>query len=76
MEARDYIAALNSWGLTQEQIAERCETTQATISKVLRGDVKDVLSRNYRKLQALYEEVRADRKRRRLPVDGEAVKAA
>ena len=57
MEARDFIAALSERGLTQQQIADRTGIPQPTISKVARGDVADVLSRNYRKLQALHEEV-------------------
>lgn len=57
MEARDFIAALVDKGWTQAQIAERTGIPQPTLSKVLRGDVKDVLSRNYRQLQALHAEV-------------------
>lgn len=57
MEARDFVEALRGAGLTQVQIAERTGIPQPTISKVERGDVADVLSRNYRKLQALHAEV-------------------
>jgi len=57
MEAKDYVAALVAHGMTQSQIAERTGIQQPTLSKVLRGDVEDVLSRNYRKLQALHSEV-------------------
>jgi transcriptional regulator with XRE-family HTH domain len=57
MEAKDFIAALVQSGLTQSQIAERTGIPQPTLSKVLRGDVSDVLSRNYRKLQSLHDEV-------------------
>lgn len=57
MEARDYVTALIEAGLTQQQIAERVDIPQPTISKIARGDVKDVLSRNYRRLQALHDEV-------------------
>lgn len=57
MEARDYVNALIERELTQQQIADRTEIPQPTISKIARGDVKDVLSKNYRRLQALYEEV-------------------
>lgn len=57
MEAKDFVAALVKSGLTQQQIAERTGIPQPTLSKVVRGDVKDVLSRNYRQLQALYVEV-------------------
>lgn len=57
MEAKDFVAGLIGSGLTQSQIAERTGIPQPTLSKVLRGDVADVLSRNYRKLQALHAEV-------------------
>lgn len=57
MEARDFIAALVERGWTQQQIAARTGIPQPTISKVLRSEVADVLSRNYRKLQALHAEV-------------------
>lgn len=57
MEARDFIAALVERGWTQQQIAARTGIPQPTISKVLRSEVEDVLSRNYRKLQALHTEV-------------------
>lgn len=57
MEARDFINGLTAAGLTQSDIAERTGIPQPTISKVARGEVADVLSRNYRKLQALHAEV-------------------
>lgn len=57
MEAREYVTALLELGLTQKQIEEKTGIPQPTISKISRGDVEDVMSRNYRKLQALYEEV-------------------
>lgn len=57
MEAQDYVRALMAAGLTQTQIAERTGIPQPTISKVYRGDVEDVLSRNYRRLQDLHTEV-------------------
>lgn len=57
MEARDFINVLIAHGLTQSAIEERTGIPQPTISKVVRGDVADVLSRNYRKLQALHDEV-------------------
>ena len=57
MEARDFINALTASGLTQSDIAERTGIPQPTISKVARGDVADVLSRNYRKLQVLHDEL-------------------
>ncbi len=57
MEARDFITELAAYGLTQSEISERTGIPQPTISKVSRGDVADVLSRNYRKLQALHSEL-------------------
>ena len=55
MEARDFVLALMERGLTQVDIASRTGIPQPTISKVARGEVADVMSRNYRKLQALYD---------------------
>lgn len=51
MEAKDYLAAIRSHGLTQAQIAEKTGIPQPTISKIERGEVDDVMSRNYRALQ-------------------------
>lgn len=56
MEARDFVKALiEQFGLTQSEIADRTGIPQPTVSKIFRGDVSDVLSRSYRKLQALHE---------------------
>lgn len=57
MEAREMIAVLMGHGYTQEQISARTGLLQPTISKIVRGQVKDVLSRTYIKLDALYKEV-------------------
>ncbi len=54
MEARDYVQALIDAGMSQKAIAEGSDVPQPTISKIYRGQVKDVLSVNYRKLQALH----------------------
>jgi transcriptional regulator with XRE-family HTH domain len=62
MEAQDYVLAIRSEGLTQAQIAERTGIPQPTISKIERGEVKDVMSKNYRALQALHAEVQSTRK--------------
>lgn len=59
MEARDLIAALIRMGMTQMQIAACSGMTQSSVSKVSRGDVKDVMSQSYRKLKALHDEVQA-----------------
>ena len=55
MEAKDYVHALKDLGLTQMQIEEKTGVPQPTISKIERGDVSDVMSRNYRALQSLHE---------------------
>lgn len=57
MEARDLVSDLLASGLTQVALAERTGMAQSTISKVLTGRVADVLSVNYRKLQALHCEM-------------------
>lgn len=57
MEAQDYLRAIRELKLTQAQIAERTGIPQPTISKIERGEVEDVMSRNYRALQALYDEL-------------------
>ena len=57
MEAKDYVLAIRSHGLTQDQVAEKTGIPQPTISKIERGEVADVMSRNYRALQALHEEL-------------------
>ena len=60
MEAKDYLAAIRDKGLTQADVAEKTGIPQPTISKIERGDgTRDVMSRNYRALQALYVEVMA-----------------
>lgn len=58
MEARDYLKAIRDRGLTQAQVAEQTGIPQPTISKIERGEVEDVLSRNYRALQALHAKLR------------------
>lgn len=57
MEAQNYVQELRERGLTQAQIAARTGIPQPTVSKIMRGAVDDVLSRNYRALQALHAEV-------------------
>lgn len=57
MEAKDYIAAIRVHGLTQAQIAAKTGIPQPTISKIERGEVADVMSRNYRALQTLLIEL-------------------
>lgn len=55
MDPREIAQALVDTGLTQMQIAERTGIPQPTLSKLLRGDVADVLSRNYRSLLAAHD---------------------
>lgn len=56
MEAHDIVKALiQTHGLTQGEIAARTGIPQPTVSKIFRGVGSDVLSRSYRKLQALHE---------------------
>ena len=57
MEAKDYLAAIRATGLTQAQVAQETGIPQPTISKIERGDVDDVMSRNYRALQAMHGRV-------------------
>lgn len=57
MEPRDLLIAIRESGLTQAQVSERTGIPQPTISKLERGDVQDVMSRNYRALQGLYDEI-------------------
>jgi transcriptional regulator with XRE-family HTH domain len=57
MEAKDYVTAIRAAGLTQAQIADETGIPQPTISKIERGAVSDVMSRNYRALQALHARV-------------------
>lgn len=57
MEAKDYVDAILARGLTQEQIFEKTGIPQPTISKIKRGDVTDVMSRNYRALQSLHTQL-------------------
>jgi len=55
LEPREYVEALTAAGLTQKQIADVTGIPQPTVSKVLTGRSKDVLSRNYLALKAAYQ---------------------
>lgn len=50
--------------LTQAEIAERTGIPQPTISKIERGAVKDVRSKNYLALKRLLDELSKGRKRK------------
>lgn len=57
MEAKDLLAAIRATGMTQAEVSAKTNIPQPTISKIERGDVEDVMSRNYRALQSLYRSV-------------------
>lgn len=58
MEAKDYIAEIRLHSqITQAEIAEQTGIPQPTISKIERGEVKDVMSRNYRAIQDLHKRI-------------------
>lgn len=57
MEPRTLVEALIGRGWTQKQIEERTGIPQPTVSKIARGDVSDVMSKSYRALLALHQEV-------------------
>lgn len=58
MEAKDYLHIIRvNHKLTQEQVATRTGIPQPTISKIERGDVSDVMSKTYRALQFLHDEL-------------------
>lgn len=55
MEPKELVLSLLAMGLTQTQIADMTGIAQPTISKVARGEIEDVLSRNYRRLETLHK---------------------
>jgi transcriptional regulator with XRE-family HTH domain len=57
MEAKDYLTAIRAYGMTQAEVSAHTGIPQPTISKIERGEVEDVMSRNYRALQALHRKV-------------------
>jgi transcriptional regulator with XRE-family HTH domain len=59
MEPKQLVDALTERGWTQKQIEERTGIPQPTVSKIARGDVNDVMSRSYRALLTVYQEVLA-----------------
>lgn len=68
MEAQDYVRGIKAKGLTQAQIEEKTGIPQPTISKIERGEVKDVMSKTYRAIKALYDELYGD------PCSGESLR--
>jgi transcriptional regulator with XRE-family HTH domain len=59
MEPKQLVDALTERGWTQKQIEERTGIPQPTVSKIARGDVNDVMSKSYRALLTVYQEVLA-----------------
>jgi len=57
MQAKDLLAEIRATGMTQAEIASKTGIPQPTISKIERGEVNDVMSRNYRALESLYKYV-------------------
>lgn len=57
MEAKDFLTEIRATGMTQAEVATETGIPQPTISKIERGEVEDVMSRNYRALQALHRKV-------------------
>lgn len=66
-EARDFVQDLLDWGLTQQEIADRSGIQQPTISKIARGALHDVLSRNWRSLQAVHRDELSKRQKDQPP---------
>lgn len=62
MEPKDYLSAIRSTGMTQAEIAAETGIPQPTISKIERGEVSDVMSRNYRALQTLHKKLAKKRR--------------
>lgn len=54
---RELVVDLLGWGCTQSQIAARVGTNQATISKIFRGKVDEILSTSYVRLVQYHSEV-------------------
>lgn len=62
MEAKQLVEGLTSKGWTQKQIEERTGIPQPTVSKIVRGEVSDVMSKTYLALLDLYQQVMAEAK--------------
>lgn len=65
MEPKQLVDAIRAKGLTQMAITDETGISQPTISKIERGDITDVMSRNYRALEALYHKVCKPKKLKR-----------
>ena len=53
MQAKELLAEIRANGMTQAAVAKETGIPQSTISKIERGAVNDVMSRNYQALQKL-----------------------
>lgn len=73
MEAKDYVLALKQKGFTQMQIAAATGIPQPTISKIERGEVMDVMSKNYRALQFAHETLKPKHLQAQMDVDQAAI---
>lgn len=68
MEPKELVGHIRQIGnLTQQQVAERTGLKQGAISKIERGEVRDVMSRHYRALQALLSELTKPKSRKAKP---------
>ena len=59
MDANEIVCALLLAGLTQEQIADQSGVHQTTVSKIARGDTKNVLYSTHQALQCLHSNITA-----------------
>lgn len=71
MTAKELLQSIRSLGLTQVQIAEKTGIPQPTISKLERGDVQDVMSRNYVALVSLHTSLTSKRGRKKQVPQGD-----
>ena len=62
-EAKQYLKEIRALGLTQVEIAIQTGIPQPTISKLERGAIADVMSKNYRALQDLHRRVKRNQNR-------------
>lgn len=54
--SRDLAKKIIALGMTQTEIAERVGSTQATVSKLIRGGISDISYATGKRMEALYEE--------------------
>lgn len=61
--AKDLLHAIRAHKLTQATISSKTGIPQPTISKIERGDVKDVMARSYVALQRLLDQLESKPKK-------------